>query len=274
MLELVSVRKLETIHEFNEARKLEKEIWDADSAQLHYLVAARDHGALIVGAFYEQVLIGFVYSYPAYVNGEVYLYSHQLGIKREFRERGVGELLKLKLRELAVEQGFKKCVWTFDPLLARNAYLNFTKLRGFAIDYTENYYGELEDVFNNSLPSDRFTVQWDLEDNDYLRWDQKIEECLETAVNLCVWYKGDNGLPVLQKLVVKEPLTEDAYSIFIPQHFQKIKLESPALAEEWRYKTRELIRLLMEHNYTAVYLQPVNECVARYLFVKRGQFVI
>ena len=274
MLELVSVRKLETIHEFKEARKLEKEIWDADSAQLHYLVAARDHGALIVGAFYEQALIGFVYSYPAYVNGEVYLYSHQLGIKREFRERGVGELLKLKLRELAVEQGFQKCIWTFDPLLARNAYLNFTKLRGFAIDYTENYYGELEDVFNNSLPSDRFTVQWDLEDNDYLRWDQKIEECLETAVNLCVWYKGDSGLPVLQKLVVKEPLTEDAYFIFIPQHFQKIKLESPALAEEWRYKTRELIQLLMQHNYTAVYLQPVNECVARYLFVKRGQFVI
>ncbi|MER1998187.1 MAG: GNAT family N-acetyltransferase [Lysinibacillus sp.] len=273
MLELVSVRELKTIDEFNEARMLEKQIWDADSAQLHYLVAARDHGALLLGAFYEQALIGFVYSYPAYKDGEAYLYSHQLGIKREYRERGIGELLKLKQRDIALERGFKKCIWTFDPLLARNAYLNFTKLRAFALKYTDNYYGELEDVFNNSLPSDRFTVQWDLEDDDYLRWDQKVEECIETAVELSAWYKGSLGLPVLQKFADK-PLTEDAYFVYIPHHFQKIKLESPQLAEDWRLKTRELIQMLMQNNYTAVYLQPVNDYVARYVFVKRGQFVI
>ena len=273
MLELVSVRELKTIDEFNEARLLEKQIWDADSAQLHYLVAARDHGAIILGAFYEQAMIGFVYSYPAYQNGEVYLYSHQLGIKREYRERGVGELLKLKQRDIALERGFKKCIWTFDPLLARNAFLNFTKLRTFAIDYTENYYGELEDVFNNSLPSDRFTVQWNLEDGDYLRWDQKVEECIEVAVELSAWYIGKKGLPKLEKFASK-PLTEDAYFVYIPYHFQKIKLESPSVAEDWRLKTRELIQMLMDEHYTAVYLQSVNECVARYVFVKRGQFVI
>lgn len=273
MLELVSVRELKTIDEFNEARMLEKQIWDADSAQLHYLVAARDHGAVLLGAFYENALIGFIFSYPALKDGETYLYSHQLGIKREFRERGVGELLKLKQREIALERGFKKCIWTFDPLLARNAFLNFTKLRAYAIDYTDDYYGELEDVFNNSLPSDRFTVQWNLEDDDYLRWDQKIEECLESAVELSAWYICNQGLPKLEKFAAK-PLIADAYFVYIPHHFQKIKLESPLLAEDWRFKTRELIHMLMKENYTAVYLQPVNEHVARYIFVKRGQFAL
>ena len=277
MLQLVSVRKLETIEEFNEARLLEKQIWDADSAQLHYLVAARNHGALILGAFFEQELIGFIYSYPAFVDGEVHLYSHQLGIKREFRERGIGELLKLKQREVALQHGFKKCRWTFDPLQSRNAFLNFSKLRAFAVDYTENYYGELNDVFNNSLPSDRFTVEWDLEDNDYLRWDQKIEECLEEAVELVEWSEGEIGLPVLDadnSFNAAQSLTEDAYFLYIPHYFQKIKLESPTLAEDWRMKTRAMIKTLLQQKYTAVYVQQCNEFIDRYLFVKRGQFVI
>lgn len=273
MLELVSVRELNTIDEFNEARNLEQQIWDADSAQLHYLVAARDHGAILLGAFYEEALIGFVYSYPAVKDGDVYLYSHQLGIKREYRERGVGELLKLKQREIAEERGFTKIVWTFDPLLARNAYLNFTKLRTFAVKYEENYYGELNDVFNNSLPSDRFTVQSDVGSDDYLRWDQQIQDSLEQAVELSAWYIGKEGLPKLEKFAHKS-LTDDAYFVYIPHHFHKIKLENAQVAEDWRLKTRDTIQALMQAGYTAVYLQPVNEHVARYLFVKRSQFVI
>ena len=271
------LKQLTTIEELNEATMLEKQIWNADSAQLHYLVAARDQGAILLGAFLHDELIGFNYSYPAFVEGETYLYSHLLGVKREYRELGVGELLKLELKEVGLQRGFKKCCWTFDPLESRTAFLNFTKLRAFTNGYYENYFGQLHDYFNSALPSDRFTMEWDLEDNDYLRWDKKIEESLEEAKELATWSKSLVGLPMLDKdetFDKEQSLTADAYFVYIPNHFQKIKLESPTLAEDWRYKTRAMMTTLLQQNYTAVYLQRVNEHVNRYLFVKRGQFAI
>lgn len=277
MLNSVEIRQLTTIDELNEATLLEKQIWHTDSAQLHHLVAANDHGALLLGAFLHDELIGINYSYPAFVNNETYLYSHLLGVKSEYRDSGVGELLKLKLKEIGQQRGFTKCQWLCDPLESSIAFLNFTKLRTYTQGYYENYYGHLNDYFNNTLPSDRFKIDWDLVDNDYLRWDAKVEECLEEAVELVPWSLNLDGWPMLDEENVfdsGQSYTEEAYFLYIPKHFQKIKLECPTLAEEWRYKTRKMMMTLMQQSYTIVYLQKVNEHVNRYLFVKRGQFAI
>lgn len=47
-------------------------------------------------------------------------------------------------------------MWTYDPLETVNGYLNLSKLGGVCTQYIENCYGEMPDILNAGLPSDRF----------------------------------------------------------------------------------------------------------------------
>ena len=277
MLESVVVKELQTIEEIEEVRQLEREIWASECVPMHQIVSSINNGGLILGAYLRDELIGFNYSDAEFVDGEPYLYSHLLGIKREFRELGVGELIKHRQKEIAGEMGYTKSKWTFDPLEARNAYLNFTKLRTYSKTYCPNYYGELNDPFNKLLPSDRILVEWNINDGDYLRWDSKIEELKEEAVEIVPWNLSLVGLPMLDKDYAFNPtisFIKDAYSLPIPASFQKIKLESPSLAEDWRYKTRTIFQALFSQGYAVVHLAQKNEYVAHYLFVKSSLFAL
>ena len=277
MLKSVEVKQLQTIEEIEEVRQLERAIWATECVPIHQSVSSIHNGGFVLGAYLSNELIGFNYSNAGFVNGEPYLYSHLLGIKREFRELGVGEFIKLHQKEVAAEMGYEKCKWTFDPLEARNGYLNFTKLRTYAQTYLPNYYGQLNDPFNQSLSSDRIVVEWNLNDEDYLRWDSKIEELIEEAVEIIPWSLSVVGLPMLDKEHAFDrtiSFIKDAYLLPVPVSFQKIKIESPPLAEDWRYKTRTIFQALFSQGYTVVYLTPKNEHVNHYLFVKRSLFAL
>ena len=277
MLESVVVKQLQTIEEIEEVRQLEREIWASECVPMHEIVSSINNGGLVLGAYLKNELIGFNYGNAGFEDGEPYLYSHMLGIKREFRELGVGELIKHRQKELAGEMGYIKSKWTFDPLEARSGYLNFTKLRTYSKTYCPNYYGELNDPFNKLLPSDRILVEWNINDGDYLRWDSKIEELKEEAVEIVPWSLSIVGLPILDKDHAFDrniSFIKDAYLLPVPISFQKIKVESPSLAEDWRYKTRTIFQTLFSQGYAVVHLTQKNEHVGYYLFVKSSLFAL
>lgn len=277
MLESVTIKELTTIEQIEEARKLEHDIWAVGSIPIHQTVATIRNGGMVLGAYLNEELIGFNYSCPGYMDGNVYLYSHMLGIKRNYREQGVGELLKNYLKDIAIERGYRNCRWTFDPLEARSGTLNFSKLRGHSDTYIENCYGEMEDPFNKLLPTDRICVEWQLVDNDYLRWDAKVEEVLEDAKPIVNWETNSAGLPTLdpeQKFSKEESLIHDAYTLPIPTNFQKIKVESSGLAEDWRYKTRNILQAMFDQGYKIIHLQKKDDDISQYLLVKRSLFAL
>lgn len=277
MLESVTIKELTTIEQIEEARKLENEIWAVGSIPVHQTVAAIRNGGIVLGAYLQDELIGFNYSCPGYMDNGVYLYSHMIGIKRNYREKGVGELLKIYLKDLASERGYRNCRWTFDPLEARSGFLNFSKLRGYSDTYIENCYGEMEDPFNRALPTDRLYVEWQLVDNDYLRWDAKVDELIEEAKPVVDWAPNMVGLPTLdpeQSFRKGEAFIHDAYLLPIPTNFQKIKVESPALAEDWRYKTRHLLQEMFDQGYKIIHLLKKDENISHYLLVKRSLFAL
>lgn len=277
MLESVVVKELRTIEEIEEVRQLEREIWASECVPVHQIVSSINNGGLVLGAYLKDELVGFNYSHAGFLDGEPYLYSHLLGIKREFRELGIGELIKHKQKEIAGEMGYAKSKWGFDPLEARNGYLNFTKLRTYSKTYLPNYYGELNDPFNKLLPSDRILVEWNINDGDYLRWDSKIEELKEEAVEIAPWCLSIVGLPILDKDHAFDhnmSFIKDAYLLPVPLSFQKIKIESPSLAEDWRYKVRTIFQTLFSQGYAVVHLTQKNEHVGHYLFVKSSLFAL
>ena len=65
-----------------------------------------------------------------------------LGVAEEYRDAGLGFRLKLLQRERALAMGLDLVEWTFDPMQAANAHLNFAKLGVVVEDYEENAYGE------------------------------------------------------------------------------------------------------------------------------------
>ena len=117
IIDKVVIYKLESIQEMVQVRKLESEIWGCEELlPTHQTITTVKNGGLVLGAYLEDQLIGFQYSFPGYDGKNVYLCSHMLGIKQAFRNKGIGKLLKIAQRENALKLGFKLITWTYDPL--------------------------------------------------------------------------------------------------------------------------------------------------------------
>ncbi len=270
MLEKVRIHKIMTPIEIAEVQKLNAEIWGTQAIPSHQLLAAVQNGGLVLGAYLEEQLIGFNYCFVGYQDGEMYLHSHMIGVEKAYREQGVGELLKHAQQEYAKEHGFQLIRWLIDPLEAHLANLAFFKLNTISYHYNIDYYGALQDDFNEGLPSDRLVIEWWIERE---RGTNSLDELEELAQEIVPWTLTVDGLPVLDvdnTFQLKQSFYRDAYLLPIPQYLQKMKVESPKLAEDWRYKVRTILTTLFNQNYAIVRMKKHPEYVHSYLLVRRS----
>ena len=77
----------------------------------------------------------------------------------EYRS-AAGTTLKLLQRDRTLAMGLDLIEWTYDPLQAMNAHLNFTKLGVVAEEYAENVYGTSSSPLHQGNPTDRFVAEW------------------------------------------------------------------------------------------------------------------
>ncbi|WP_107841325.1 GNAT family N-acetyltransferase [Metasolibacillus meyeri] len=276
MLESVEIKQVEALEELEQIRQLEQAICQA-ATPIYQLTAYIQNGGFILGAYVDNQLIGFNYSYAGFADGDYYLYSHLTAVTRDYREQGVAELLKLYQKNLARAYGYKKCKWIIDPLEASHGHGSFTKLRGYAATYKTDVYGPLLESYNSKIPSDRLVVERLLNDDDSARWDAQIEELLDEAHELIPWTYTVDGLPMLDKQAPFDATLnyyKDAYLVPIPHYFSKIKVENPSLAEDWRYKTRTICEAMFKQGYVIVHLTKGQEPMHHYLFVKKALFAL
>ncbi|MCK7478288.1 MAG: HAD hydrolase-like protein [Candidatus Moduliflexus flocculans] len=143
---VTTIRPLHTIPEFREVIALEQEIWGAsvpdDAVGIPLFVATLKRGAILLGACDGGRLVGFVYSFPGLKNGRPMQWSHMLGVRPEYRASGIGRELKLEQRRVSLAMGIDLMEWTFDPLVAVNARLNFRRLGVVVEEYVVNVYGD------------------------------------------------------------------------------------------------------------------------------------
>jgi predicted GNAT superfamily acetyltransferase len=83
-----------------------------------------------------------------------------LAVRESYRNRGIGQKLKLAQRDDAIARGFELMEWTFDPLEIKNAYLNIEKLGAIARRYNINQYGYTSSPLQGGLPTDRLVAEW------------------------------------------------------------------------------------------------------------------
>ncbi len=160
----IRIRSLSTHPEFVEAVRLQREIWGFEEIELlpvRLFVVATKVGGQAFGAFHDDRMIAFCLAIPGLKAGGItYLHSHMLGVLKEYRNYGVGRMLKLAQREEAMARGIDLIEWTFDPLEIKNAYFNIERLGAVVRRYVLDQYGTTTSHLHGSLPTDRCVAEW------------------------------------------------------------------------------------------------------------------
>jgi len=159
----IVIRNCSSLTEMQACVALQKEVWnftDIELVPLRMFVVAEKVGGQVIGAFEDNVLVGFAFAIPGVRGGHSFLYSHMLAVRKQYRNSGLGRRLKLFQREDALARGFELMEWTFDPLEIKNAYLNIEKLGAIARRYRVNQYGITSSPLQGGLPTDRLVAEW------------------------------------------------------------------------------------------------------------------
>ena len=159
----IVLRRCHSLEDMRACVALQKEVWnftDAELVPLRLFVVADKVGGQVMGAFNGGDMVGFALAVPGTRSGHVYLHSHMLAVRKEYRNHGLGRRMKLMQREDAIGSGIELIEWTFDPLEIKNAYLNIEKLGAIARRYNINQYGITSSPLQGGLPSDRLIAEW------------------------------------------------------------------------------------------------------------------
>jgi predicted GNAT superfamily acetyltransferase len=254
-------RDLHTADEFRQVMDLEARVWGFtdlnDMVTLPVFTITVKRGAILIGAYdATDRMVGFVYSIVGMKRPRhVIQWSHMLGVLSDYRNTGLGRALKLAQRDKALAQGYDLIEWTYDPLQAMNAHLNFTKLGVVAEEYHRNVYGESTSVLHKGTPTDRLVAQW---------WigTPHVERRMAP----------DHGLPVrTSELSDAAPINithparawlangdiflardERRLTLEIPMGFTDMQRDAPDLALEWRMQTREMFETYFRKGYRVV----------------------
>lgn len=276
----LTFRDLRTLDDCRRIVELEKAIWgytdteDLVPAVMLFLCAKR--GGILIGAERaDGALEGFAFSMASIVDGKPAQWSHMMGVVAGTRARGLGRALKLEQRERALAMGLDLIEWTFDPLQAVNAHLNFAKLGVISTTYAENIYGDSSSVLHRGTPTDRLIVEW---------WIRRPHVERRIAGNT-----GDAGLtardsgvasaPVLNALASRDPWDlppgrvlphggAPRVLIRVPARFSEMQAEQPDLARAWRAQTRELFTACFADGYRAVDFFRDDRAGGAYLLAK------
>jgi predicted GNAT superfamily acetyltransferase len=161
---VIAVRALQEHAEFVEAVRLQQEIWgfaDIELLPVRLFVVATKVGGQAFGAFDGDRMVAFCLAIPGLKPaGHYYLHSHMLGVRAEYRDSGVGRMLKLEQRRDAIARGIDLIEWTFDPLEIKNAYFNMERLGAVVRRYLPNQYGTTSSHLHGGLPTDRLVAEW------------------------------------------------------------------------------------------------------------------
>jgi predicted GNAT superfamily acetyltransferase len=162
----IVIRKCRTLDEFQLCVALQREIWQESDLEIEPVTAfvvAANTGGQVLGAFEGQRMAGYTLAVAAIGDGVPYLHSHMAGVHADYRDRGIGRMLKLAQREEALSRDIRLICWTFDPLEFRNAYFNLNRLGAICRKYLPNFYGVTTSPLHRGMATDRLLAEWHLD---------------------------------------------------------------------------------------------------------------
>lgn len=259
---MIQIRVLETIDEMEQLEALQRLVWpgsETDILPAHVLLTFAHNGGLVLGAYENEQMVGLSVGFPGLYKSPDGIHfkhcSHELGVHPDYRDAGIGFLLKRTQWQMVRQQGLDLVTWTYDPLLSRNAQLNIARLGAVCNTYLPNLYGEMRDGLNVGLASDRFQVDWWI---NTLRVKGKFEHLPQPRLShehyvyaqaqslyqttfspdACIRHP-DKFSPPGKAILLAE----------IPSDFLNLKMQDYLLAKSWRSFSRDVFQTCFAHGY-------------------------
>jgi predicted GNAT superfamily acetyltransferase len=252
----IDIRPLRSNDECQAAAVFQREIWGQDYTDIvpATLLHVVDYvGGLAGGAFNASgQMLGFVFGITGMRDGEVVHWSHMLGVRESARNLGLGRRLKEFQRDTLGALGVQRIFWTFDPLMAKNAYFNLNRLGAEVVEYVPDMYGTTTSPLHFGLATDRLIV------------------CLKTTPSDSAnpGLTAASGSPVMTAFPRLSDLTvspgdrsPETALIEIPGDVFEVLARSPGSARNWRLAVRDHFQWALSHGYTVVgvHRDPTND---------------
>jgi len=258
--EAYEIRPLRSHEELRACLALQRETWgDAPGTLVPtpLLLVVQRIGGVAAGAFDAAGrLLGFVFGMTGIENGEVVHWSDMLAVRPELRDRGLGRRLKEYQYEEVARIGARRIYWTYDPLVAKNAYLNIEVLGARAAEYVPDMYGDTGSPMHAGIGTDRMIVAWDIAPRRPRRREVDTAAVPLDPGGAAFDEPGGGALP-------------PRVSIEIPADILAVRERSPDEARRWRLSTRQAFQWALANRYRIEHVvRDAGQGTARYLLIR------
>lgn len=220
--------------------QLQYETWGRDfkdAVPASILQVSQLVGGVAAGAFDDtNRLVGFVFGITGVENGQIVHWSDMLAVREDVRNSGVGRDLKEFQRREVANLGGRVIYWTYDPLVARNAHLNFNVFGVRVARYVRDMYGSATGSdLHRGIGTDRLVVAWPVADAEL--------ETRRSEIAAIAAEQHTREAPLLgdpdAEGNTEPPAAASRARIAAPSDIGSIQTSDPAAAARWRMLTRE-----------------------------------
>ncbi len=238
------IRPLATLAEREACVELQRATWGAEFTELvppSLLFAVQKVGGIAAGAFDGSGrLLGFVFGFTGTEGGRLVHWSDMVAVRADRQGRGIGRALKEYQRAEVAKLGVREIFWTYDPLVSKNAHLNFNHYGVRGVNYVPDLYGsETRSALHRGVGTDRFVVAWHVKSRRAPAppGPQGREAPIVNAGTA-------QGRPAAQACY-----DGVVYRVEIPRDIAAVQAASLERAGRWRDSTRRAFLALMERGY-------------------------
>ena len=201
------------------------------------LLVAQETGGVTSGAFADDgTMLGFVFGVTGMRHGKLVHWSDMLAVRPEAQGAHLGERLKEHQRDHCRALGIETILWTFDPLVARNAHLNLGRMGARVEEFVVAMYGEgTNSPLQGDMPTDRFLIAWPVD----------ARRAAPALTSL------PPQLPLVVDTVATErPLTDAvAVGVRVPRDITALCARDIAAGRRWRFATRRAFAHYLARGY-------------------------
>ncbi len=225
------------------------------SLNTRLLVGIARNSGIVVGAFSDDVLIGFTFSFLARDRDEnLYQYSQIACVRRAWQGQGVGRRLKITQREIAIAAGINEIRWAFDPFQTKNAHFNLDVLGARFHQVVRNLYGDHGHGLDARHSTNRVIARWTLDDPRV----RVLSSGASREPEARAW-----GDPVASATLVR--VDESSAWLAVPVTFARVLDDEDVRIRESALSHMEL---LFDEGFEAVSCSRVSDDVAYYTFAR------
>lgn len=242
----VEIRPLSDLSDLDIARGVFDAVWPAGDGSTQVtgnLMRALVHAGGYASAAFRDgepiaAALAFVGRHERDGHWHAHLHSHMAAVLDPFRNQHIGTALKMHQRVWALDHGIDTVVWTFDPLVRRNARVNLLKLGADVDGFEVDFYGSMDDGINTGDPTDRLFAWWHLDSpRAYAASAGRIEPL--DPIDLVI-------------------AGHDVIEIELPDDIVALRAQDPGAAAQWRIAVREAFLAAFADGFRVIGVSPAG----------------